>query len=190
MNATNRRLALLAAALVLALPGCSGENEESADTASAEVSDETLSAMVEDADGLSVVSDGLGDAGLMQVLDGAAAYTLFAPQDSAFEALGEPGEALREAEQRPVLVAVLRDHIVPGYLTPDDIRYAIDQAGDGKVAMKTMGGHTLTFTAEGDTVTVTNEDGSSARFAGAALRASNGVAIPVDGVLKKVGAAA
>ena len=55
--------------------------------------------------------------------------------------------------------------------------------------MRTMGDHTLTFTAEGDTITVSAEDGSSAEFAGDALRASNGVAIPLDGVLRKVGEA-
>ena len=36
----------------------------------------------------------------------------------------------------------------------------------------------------GDAITVTGEDGATARFAGTALRARNGVAIPVDGVLK------
>lgn len=188
MMKPNRRLTLLsAAAAVLMLPACSSDSEESGDAAT-EVSDETLASVVMDAGDLSVVGGALSDAGLAPVFDGAAAYTIFAPQDAAFEALGETGEALRETEQRPALVAVLRDHIVPGYLTPEDIGNAIELAEDGKVAMRTVGGHTLTFTAEGDTVTVTNEDGSSAQFAGEALRASNGVAIPLDGVLRNVAA--
>jgi uncharacterized surface protein with fasciclin (FAS1) repeats len=153
----------------------------------AEVSDETLASVVEDADGLSTVSGVLGDAGLEQVFDGAAAYTLFAPQDAAFDALGEAGEELRTAEQRAAMVAILRDHIVPGYLTPDDIANAIEMADDGSVEMRTMGDRTLTFTGERDAITVTAEDGASARFAGDALRASNGVAIPLDGLLRKVG---
>ena len=45
-------------------------------------------------------------------------------------------------------------------------------------------------TGEGETIIVTSEDGASARFAGEALRASNGVAIPLDGVLHKVAAPA
>jgi uncharacterized surface protein with fasciclin (FAS1) repeats len=108
----------------------------------------------------------LGDAGLAAVFDSAAAYTIFTPRDAAFDALGEPGKELREPEQRPALIAILRDHIVPGYLTPEDISNAIDVADDKKVRMRTMGGHTLTFTSEGDEITVTNEDGSSAKFAG------------------------
>jgi uncharacterized surface protein with fasciclin (FAS1) repeats len=176
--------ALAAAAGALMLPGCSSEPDRNDGTA--EVSDETLAAVVEDADGLSVVSDVLGDAGLAQVFDGAASYTLLAPRDAAFDSLDQAGKDLAAPEQRAAMVAILRDHIVPGYLTPDDIAKAIALADDGSVEMRTMGGHALTFTAEGDVVTVTGEDGSTAHFAGDALRASNGVAIPLDALLRKV----
>ena len=186
INST-RRLALLAAVAATAmLPGCSGSSDEGKSDATAEVSNETLAEEISDAGNLSVVSGAIGDAGLSAVFDSAAAYTIFTPQDSAFDKLGDPGKALRDPAQRPALIAILRDHIVPGYLTPEDISNAIDVSDDKKVQMHTMGGHTLTFTSNGDTVTVTNEDGSSAKFAGNALRASNGVAIPLDGVLKKV----
>lgn len=185
-----RRFALqVAVAAVLMLPACSDGTGENADDATAgEISSDTLAAVVNDADDLSVVSGALGEAGLAQVFDGVASYTIFAPQDAAFDALGAPGEELRDPEQRPALVAVLRDHIVPGYLTPDDIGNAIEQADSSKVTMRTMGGHTLTFSADGDAIVVTHEDGSTARFSGDALRASNGVAIPVDAVLMRVSA--
>jgi uncharacterized surface protein with fasciclin (FAS1) repeats len=187
LHFNNRRLALLAAAAAtaLTLTACS---DDSADDASptAEVSSKTLAAVVMDAGDLKVVAGALGDAGLAPVFDSAASYTIFTPQDAAFEALGEPGEELQQDAQRPALVAVLRDHIVPGYLTPEDISNAIDAAEDGKVQLRSMGGPVLTFTTAGDLITVTNEDGSSAKFAGDALRASNGVAIPIDAVLKKV----
>jgi uncharacterized surface protein with fasciclin (FAS1) repeats len=182
--ATKVLAALVSVAGVLMLPACGDGADES--DASAEVSDETLASVVEDADGLSVVSDALGDAGLAQVFDGAASYTLFAPQDEAFDALGQAGEELRTPEQRAAMVAILRDHIVPGYLTPEDIANAIELADDGNVEMRTMGGHTLTFTSANNAVIVNAEDGASAKFAGEALRASNGVAVPLDGVLKKV----
>ena len=87
------------------------------------------------------------------------------------------------------MVAVLRDHIVPGYLTPADIRKAVELADNGKVAMRTMGGHTLTFSSAGDTLTATGEDGASVRLDSDALLASNGVAIPVEGLAVKVGEA-
>lgn len=185
---SNRRALAGLAAAMLTLQGCSGESTADGGEV-AEVSNETLASVVSEAGDLSVVSGVLGDAGLAQVFDGAAAYTLLAPQDAAFEALGEAGEELRAPEQRAALVAILRDHIVPGYLTPEDIGNAIEQADDGSVEMRTMGDHTLTFTASGDTITATAEDGSSAKFVGAPLRASNGVAIPLDAVLLKVATA-
>jgi uncharacterized surface protein with fasciclin (FAS1) repeats len=168
------------------LAACSGGSET--DTA-AEPGEDTLHAMVAAAGDLSVVSEALQDAGLAQVFDGVASYTLLAPNDAAFGSLGDAGETLRTPEQRPALVAVLRDHIVPGYLTPEDIERALELDDDNKVAMRTMAGHTLTFSKTGTTITATGEDGASVRFAGDALLASNGVAIPVDGLAVDVGEA-
>ena len=105
------------------------------------------------------------------------------PLVAAFAALGETGEALTEPDQRAAMAAILRDHIVPGYLTPADIEAAIEAQG-GTVQAETMGEQTVRFTRDGDGVRVTSEDGSTAMIAGEALRASNGVAIPLDGVLK------
>ena len=51
-----------------------------------------------------------------------------------------------------------------------------------------MAGHVVTFSKEGDGIMVTSEDGSRAMLSGDAVRASNGVALPVDGVLKKLDA--
>ena len=172
------------AASALALQGCS--REDAAEDETPEVSTATLAALIMEADGLSTVAGVIGEAGLAQVFDGAASYTLLAPQDSAFEALGNAGEELRSDEQRPAMVAILRDHIVPGYLTPQDIANAVEADDDGSIQMRTMGDHVLTFTGEGDAITVTGEDGATARFAGEALLGSNGVAIPLDGVLRKV----
>lgn len=177
-------IAALAAGTLL-LQACSGDGAESGEE-TAEVQEATLAAAVADADGLSTVSGALGDAGLAQVFDGAAAYTLLAPNDSAFQALGEAGTALATPEQRPAMVAILRDHIVPGYLTPDDIANAIEQDGDGTVTMRTMGAKTVTFTEADNAIVVTSEDGATARLTGDAVRARNGVAIPLDAVLRKL----
>lgn len=179
----NRALVALAAA-TLALQGCSGD--DGAEQEATEVSTETLASLIMEADGLSTVAGVIGEAGLAEVFDGAASYTLLAPQDAAFDALGEAGDELRSPEERPAMVAILRDHIVPGYLTPADIANAVEAADDGSVEMRTMGGHIVTFTGEGEAITVTAEDGASARFAGEALPGSNGVAIPLDGVLRNI----
>jgi uncharacterized surface protein with fasciclin (FAS1) repeats len=183
-------IALAVAAAVLLLSGCDGQQDSATDRPATEatVSDETLAATIAGTDGFSVAADALKDAGLAQVFEGAAAYTVLLPDDAAFAKLGEAGKDLRTPEQRPALVAILRDHVVPGYLTPDDIAKAIEAAPDHAVAMRTMGGHTLTFTSDGGTIVAAGEDGSKARLAGEAQRASNGVAIPLDGVLRQVAA--
>lgn len=182
--ATSRALAALAMA-ALALHGCSGD--DAAEDEAPDVGTATLAALIMEADGLSSVAGVTGEAGLAQVFDGAASYTLLAPTNPAFDALGEAGEELRSPEERPAMVAILRDHIVPGYLTPQDIAKAVEAAGDGSVEMRTMGGHVVTFTSEGEAITVTAEDGATARFAGEPLLGSNGVAIPLDGVLREIG---
>ena len=184
---SRRALAALASLALLAVPACSAE--ESADQGSAEPTDDTLAEAISDADDLSVVAAALGDSGLAQVFDGAGSYTIFAPNDAAFEALGEAGAALREPGQSAAMTAVLRDHIVPGYLTPTDIQAAIEAQG-GTVKVETMGDHALTFTRANDGIRVTSEDGSAAMLVGDALKARNGVAIALDGVLKKVDAPA
>lgn len=179
--------ASLAALALLAMPACSAD--EDGEPATAEPSEGTLAEAISGADGLSAVTSALGDTGLAQVFDGAGSYTLFAPDDAAFEALGENGEALREPDQRAVMAAVLRDHIVAGYLTPEDIEAALESQG-GSVEVETMGDNRLTFTRAGDGIRVTSENGASAMLSGTALKASNGVAIPLDGVLKTLEAPA
>ena len=182
---TRRALAALAAvSTVLLVPAC-GEADEGTE-AVGEPGGQTLAAMLAADSDLSLVSDTFGDAGLAEVFDGTAAYTFMAPTDAAFDALGEAGDDLRSPEQRAAMVAILRDHIVPGYLTPGDISRAIELSDDKRVELRTMGARTLVFTAEGDQVVVTAEDGASAQLGDDVHLASNGVAIPLDGVLKRV----
>ena len=180
----NRRRLAAATAIALAVAACSGGDEAGEQAAQTEVSDETLATLVAGDANLATASQALEETSLAQVFEGVAAYTFLAPTDEAFDRLGEASADLRSPEQRPAMAAILRDHIVPGYLTPDDIRNAIELSDDDRVEMRTTGGHVLTFTADGDAITVTAEDGATARLSGEALRARNGVAIPLDGVLK------
>jgi uncharacterized surface protein with fasciclin (FAS1) repeats len=180
-------LTIAAAAALLPLAACSNSSDkaDSEKTASAAPSGDTLAEAMSKQNTLSTVTGALRDTGLSQTFDSAGSYTIFAPTNDAFAKLGEAGKALQQPDERAKLTAVLRDHIVPGYLTPDDIGTAIDTEG-GQVKVRTMGDHKLTFTRDGDSYHVAAEDGSSATIAGDATTASNGVAIPLDGVLKKL----
>ncbi|WP_052761929.1 fasciclin domain-containing protein [Aurantiacibacter luteus] len=176
------RFLALASALALGLSACSYDpvDEEAAATGEgAEMSSETLSALIASGDGLDTVKDLMNDAGLADAFDGNAPYTVFAPTDEAMAALGPDFEG---EEARPALLAVLRDHIVPGYMTIEDITAALER-GDGSVEMQTMGERTLTFTQDGDAVTVKQTDGDQVATLGQSMQGTNGVVYPVDTVL-------
>ena len=177
--------ALAAATLTLGACADEAEDGQTERSAEAEPSGETLAEAISGVESLTTVAEALQDVGLTQVFDGAGSYTILAPTEDAFAALGETREALTEPGQRAAIAAVLRDHIVPGYLTTADIEAAIDAQG-GAVQVESMGEQSLRFTRDGEGIRVTSEDGSTAMIAGDALRASNGVAIPLDGVLKNL----
>jgi uncharacterized protein (AIM24 family) len=50
--------------------------------------------------------------------------------------------------------------------------------------MRTLGDGMVTFSVDGDVITATGTDGTKAKIDGAALVASNGVVLPLDGVVK------
>lgn len=177
---------LPALALLLALPACGQDASTSEQAAATKPDGKALTAAIADAGQLKTLSGALASTGISAVFDGQASYTVLAPTDGAFAALGDKGKALNEPEQKPALAAVLRDHIVPGTLTAEDIGKAIDAGGGKPVTMRTVGEGTLSFAKDGDAITVTASDGSTAKIDGAAIAASNGVALPISGVLKKV----
>lgn len=173
-------LTCLAAATMLA--GCSGDKTPQV-AESGEPSTQTLASSIGSAPGLKTFGTALKDTGIATVFDGTAAYTVFAPTDDAFGKLGDAGKALMQPEQKAALAEVLRDHVVPGYLTPQDIDGALAAAKGKPVKMPTMGKGSLTFARSGEAITVTSADGAVAKFDGQPLLAGNGVAIPVDTVL-------
>lgn len=172
--------AAAALALLVPLAGCSQETavSEAAETASGE----TLAAVIGGAPELSTLSGALSEAGLAEVFDGPGSYTLLAPVDAAF---APADEGLSGEENRAALVAVLRGHILPGHLTPDAIRKAIADS-QGPVTMTTLDDGEVTFAANGQTITVSGSDGSKAAIEGEALVASNGVVLPLGGLVKKI----
>lgn len=175
----------LAALALVSLPlvsACSKVEDENPETATKDDGTLTLAAALGADDELGTLRDAMEESELSGVLDGPASYTVLAPNNAAFEALGEDGTALLQDEQRPVLVAILRDHLLPGHLTPEAIGEAIDKKG-GPVTMATLGQTEVTFSKSGENVSVAVEDGGNATFSGTAIAANNGVVIPIDTVL-------
>lgn len=181
------RNALILASLALAVPlaGCGSEKAgETPAAAGRAETDGTIASTLADAANLTTVSSAIGDAGLTGVFDGPGSYTLLAPDDEAFAKLGGGAQGLTTPERRAELVAVLRGHILPGHLSTEAIGKAID-AKKGPVTITTLGESTVEFARSGDGFTVTGADGSVARIAGQPMVASNGVVLPLDGLIKK-----
>ncbi|MFC0687267.1 fasciclin domain-containing protein [Novosphingobium clariflavum] len=182
---------VLAAALMLA--ACSGGSPAtgpSSDAAETTAANETLPEMLDDADGQQTMAEALKTTGLERLFAGKGSYTLLAPEDDAFDALGDKAKAVTQAQDHAALTALVRSHMLAGYRTPEDITAAIAAAGTGTVSLPTLGGGTLTFrktgTPSADSITVTADDGSEASLLGPPVAAGGSIAIPVSGVLRKL----
>lgn len=183
---------------LIPLGACSGSgagegeaNQSGAANEAAQVPEAQLASVVAEDRDLERTNRLIGNAGLVDVLNGVGPYTLFAPTNGALEALGaERADALAGEAMRPQAAALLRAHIVPGTLTRSDLQAAIGSAGGGPVQMGTMAGTMLTFSREGDAIVVTSDDGARAQLTGQEGLASNGAVQPVDALLRRAEAPA
>lgn len=173
---------LLAASAFAMVAACSAQSDK-AEVASA--SGDAVEDVLNDGD-MTTLATALKDTGLVGAFEGAGSYTLLAPGDAVFANLGEEGQGLMTEEGRPALAELLRDHIIPGYVTPADIEKAIKTAPGGKVEMETMGDTTVTFTSRDGALMVSSQ-GANAKVIGTeAKKAGSSSVIPVDGLLKAV----
>ena len=178
-NGTVQRCALI---LALALPAgaCSETNP---DAAPRTMGNETLAAALADGENTAALSEAFKETGLAQIFDGSAAYTVLAPSDESIAAIKGIGD-MPEEDRNAVLASVLREHVLPGALTPDDIENAIE-VQNGQVSIQTMGNGMMSFAMRDGSLIVTDDNGRSAAISGEPTRASNGVVIPIDAVLKQ-----
>src|SRR5437899_1980811 len=79
-------------------------------------------------------------AGLVDTLQGAGPFTVFAPTNEAFAALpAGTVETLLKPENKPVLTKVLTYHVVAGRLSASDLKKQI-KAGNGTAELTTVEG--------------------------------------------------
>ena len=120
-------------------------------------------------------------AGLDQTLAGPGPYTVFVPEDAAFDK-APAGMFDSNPQNRPQLTGVLTNLILPGTVLVADIDKAID-AGKGKAVLATMGGGTLTATKEGGKTVLADAKGDKATITKGDEQFTNGVVHEVDAVL-------
>jgi uncharacterized surface protein with fasciclin (FAS1) repeats len=122
-------------------------------------------------------------AGLVDTLESAGPFTVFAPVNGAFDALpAGTVETLLKPENKVMLTKVLTYHVISGNYGSKDIAKAIKK-GNGKAEFTTVAGGKLWAMMDGDTLVLTDEKGGRSRVTIADVRQSNGVIHVVDAVL-------
>ncbi len=122
-------------------------------------------------------------AGLVDTLEGAGPFTVFAPTNEAFAHLpAGTVESLLKPENKGTLTAILTYHVVPGRLTESEID-AMIRDGGGKATMKTVQGEELTFERGAGHLWVIDAKGDKAEVTIPNVMQSNGVIQVINKVL-------
>src|ERR1700734_595857 len=122
-------------------------------------------------------------AGLVDTLQGAGPFTVFAPTNEAFLKLpAGTVDTLLKPENKDTLTKVLTYHVVAGRLSASDLKKEI-QAGHGQATLKTVSGGTLIAMMQGKNIVLKDEKGDLSTVTIPNVFQSNGVIQVVDTVL-------
>ena len=125
---------------------------------------------------LSTLVTAVGEAGLVDTLNGLEGATVFAPIDPAFEAFTE--EQLQGLlEDTETLTTVLTTHVVPENLELSELE------SRGTVTTVAENELTLDFSGEGELPTVTGPDGTTAQVVCGNVQTANATVYLIDTVL-------
>ena len=123
-------------------------------------------------------------AGLVETLQSAGPFTVFAPTNEAFNKLpAGTVDTLVKPANKATLTKILTYHVVAGRMTSKDLMKAI-KAGKGTATLKTVSGGTLTAMMKGPkTIELKDEKGGVSTVTIADVMQSNGVIHVVNTVL-------
>ena len=122
-------------------------------------------------------------AGLVETLESAGPFTVFAPTDEAFKMLpAGTVESLIKPENKATLTGILTYHVVSGRLDSKTLMMMI-KAGNGVAELKTVSGGKLWVMMKGKHLWLKDEKGGMAEITIKDVYQSNGVIQVVDHVL-------
>ncbi len=168
LNLRNTLRTLLVPAAAIAFAACGDEEP----TGPIDTGPDNIAEIAQSTDDVSTLAAALEAAGLVSALEGDGPFTVFAPVNSAFAALGDDVvAALLEDANADLLSRILTFHVVSGTAAfSDDLT-------DGQT-VTTLEGNELTIGVSGSGVTV-----NGAAVTTADIEAENGVIHLIDGVL-------
>jgi len=122
-------------------------------------------------------------AGLVETLQSAGPFTVFAPTNSAFDMLPKGTvENLVKPENKETLTTVLTYHVVAGKWSAADLRKMVKD-GKGMATVKTVQGGELTVMEKGGSLWIKDAKGGTAKVSIKDVNQSNGVIHVIDHVL-------
>jgi uncharacterized surface protein with fasciclin (FAS1) repeats len=122
-------------------------------------------------------------AGLVETLESAGPFTVFAPTNDAFNKLpAGTVDDLVKPENKATLTKILTYHVVAGRLSTADLWEKV-KAGNGSATLTTVEGGSLTVMAKGGKLYLVDEKGGKSWITIADVNQSNGVIHVVNTVL-------
>jgi uncharacterized surface protein with fasciclin (FAS1) repeats len=123
-------------------------------------------------------------AGLVDTLQSAGPFTVFAPVNAAFDALpAGTVETLLKPENKDMLTKVLTAHVVAGNWSSAEIARKARASADGFYHFNAVSGDALSAQARGRNLYIYDENGNAGRITISDVKQSNGVIHVVDTVL-------
>lgn len=123
---------------------------------------------------------------LTATLSGPGPFTVFAPNNEAFERLGDQLAPLLQPERKPLLTKILTYHVVPGNYDAEAL-LKLAQAGGGKATLTTVEGEPLTISLEKiqgkDALVLIDVNGGKAYPLQYNVKQSNGMVHIINGIL-------
>ena len=163
-------------ALALGLAACGGGGDTSAtETSGGAATSEgggsaaagNIVAVAKETPELSILVEAVAAAGLVETLEEPGPYTVFAPTNEAFEALGGKLEELLEPQNKKELTEILTYHVAPGEVSSGELE-------NGQM-IETVQGEDLEVAIKGEEVTV-----NGAKVVMPDVPASNGIVHVID----------
>lgn len=161
------------------------QDETAGDTmvAQAPVGDQTIVGLAQSNPQASTLVSALTAAGLVETLNGAGPFTVFAPTNDAFAKVDKATlDGLMKPESKAKLGELLKYHVVAGNLKSGDIAQLIT-AAKGMASIKTLNGGSLKASMDGDKIILTDAKGGKSTVTGADMIGSNGTIHAVDTVV-------
>ncbi len=170
--------------LALSTMGAAAQKTDPTVGGAAMYPNKTVAVNASAAPNLSTLVAAVKAAGLVDTLNSAGPFTVFAPTNDAFAKLPEGTvDTLVKPESKDQLTKILTYHVVSGTYDSKRLVKEIKKAG-GSFQLKTVQGEPLTFTIDDmKMVKITDAKGGSAMVTTADVYQSNGVAHVIDTVL-------